>query len=228
MFPRIFYSGLPLPELSIEETSPEKLTDALNTASAIAAANNITIILPMDWYTDKGKFNIAHVIDNTGKVLGYQAKNQLDPSEDTLWLPGTDRHIFEVDGLKFGIVICHEGFRYPETVRWAARRDAAIVFHPHCSGSDVSGTELTEFRDKNNPYYEQATMMRALENTIYFASSNYTSRFSESASCIIAPDGSCLANQPYGKVGVIVVDIDSAKATALLANRFKHEALDAV
>ncbi|MES2807688.1 MAG: carbon-nitrogen hydrolase family protein [Bacteroidota bacterium] len=220
-FPESFIPGYPLPELTIEATSPQKLTEALAKASQIAAANNIAIILPMDWYTDRGKFNIAHVIDKTGKVLGYQAKNQLDPSEDTWWTPGTERQLFEVDGFKFGVVICHEGFRYPETVRWAARRGAAIVFHPHCSGSDVSGVELTEFRNKNNPYYEQAMMMRALENTIYFASSNYASRFSESASCIVAPDGSALANQPYGGVGVIVADIDTAKATALLANRFK-------
>jgi predicted amidohydrolase len=222
-FPESFIPGYPLPELSIEATSPQKLTDALIKACQIAAANNIAIILPMDWYTPEGKFNIAHVIDKTGQVLGYQAKNQLDPSEDTWWAPGTERHIFEIDGLKFGIVICHEGFRYPETVRWAARRDAVIVFHPHCSGSDFSGVKLTEFRNKNNPYYEQAMMMRALENTIYFSSANYTSRFSESASCIIAPNGSALVHQPYGQVGVIVGDVDATKATALLAKRFKPE-----
>jgi predicted amidohydrolase len=220
-FPESFIPGYPLPELTLEETSPEKLADALTQASATAAANNIAIILPMDWYTSEGKFNIAHVIDNTGKVLGYQAKNQLDPTEDNWWLPGTERSIFEINGLKLGIVICHEGFRYPETIRWAARRDATIVFHPHCSGSDISGTQLTEFRNKNNPYYEQAMMMRALENTIYFASANYTSCFSESASSIIAPDGSDLAHQPYGEVGVIVADIEPAKATRLLAKRFK-------
>jgi len=28
-------------------------------------------------------------------------------------------------------VICHEGWRYPETVRWAVRRGAQVVFHPH-------------------------------------------------------------------------------------------------
>ena len=28
--------------------------------------------------------------------------------------------IFEVNGTRFGVAICHEGWRYPETVRWAA------------------------------------------------------------------------------------------------------------
>lgn len=222
-FPESYIPGYPLPELTIEQSSPEKIQDALKRAAAIAAESNIAIILPMDWHTPDGVFNIAHVIDKNGDILGYQTKNQLDPTEDNIWIPGTGRTLFEVNGLKFGITICHEGFRYPETVRWAARKDAAIVFHPHCSGSDVEGTELTEYRHKDNPYYEKAMMMRAIENTIYFASVNYASRYSESASSIIGPDGACLAYEPYGQTGVTVVDIDLEKATGLLAKRFKPQ-----
>ena len=36
--------------------------------------------------------------------------------------------LFETGAMKFGIAICHEGWRYPETVRWAARHGAQIVF----------------------------------------------------------------------------------------------------
>jgi predicted amidohydrolase len=197
---------------------------ALAEACKTAAQNHIAIILPMDWYSPSGKFNLAHVISKKGKVLGYQTKNQLDPSEDDIWIPGTERNIFEVDGVKFGITICHEGFRYPESVRWAARKDAKIVFHPHCSGSDSNVEEvLTEWGAKNNPYYEKAMMMRALENTIYFASSNYGLRYPESASSLIAPDGTCLAFQPYGEHGLFVTEIDTEQATGLLAKRFKPE-----
>src|SRR6188768_900473 len=131
-FPESFIPGYPTFE--VEERSPEKLVAALNKACEIAAANKMAIILPMDWYVPEGLLNIAHVISNTGEVLGYQTKNQLDPSEDNIWIPGTQRNIFEVNGVPFGITICHEGFRYPESVRWAAQRGAKIVFHPHCAG----------------------------------------------------------------------------------------------
>ncbi|MES2108116.1 MAG: carbon-nitrogen hydrolase family protein [Bacteroidota bacterium] len=222
-FPESFIPGYPLEELVVEPGSPEKMKASLQKASAIAAENNIAIILPMDWYADDKVYNIAHVISHTGEVLGYQAKNQLDPSEDDIWLPGCDRDIFELDGVKIGITICHEGFRYPESVRWAARNGAQIVFHPHCSGSNVGGPQLTEFGHKDNPYYEKAMMMRALENTIYFASSNYASLFPESASALIAPDGKCVAHSVYGEPGVFVAEIDLEKATGLLAKRFKPE-----
>ncbi|MDN5288620.1 MAG: ramA 1 [Mucilaginibacter sp.] len=222
-FPESYIPGYPAEEFEVEVGSPEKLQMALNRACKIASENNIAIILPMDWHSAEGVLNIVHVISNTGEVLGYQAKTQLDPTEDNIWISGTERHIFEVNGVKFGIVICHEGFRYPELVRWAARHGAKIVFHPHFVGSDIEGIELTEWGNKDNPYYEKAMMMRALENTIYFASSNYATRYPGSASSLIAPDGSYIEHQPYSKPGVFVVEIDTKLATGLLAKRFKAE-----
>jgi predicted amidohydrolase len=221
-FPESYIPGYPGMEYNAEDRTQEKLQSALNRICKIAAENAIAIIVPMDWHHPDGILNIAHVISSTGEVLGYQTKNQLDPTEDNLWIPGTERRIFEVNGVKFGITICHEGFRYPESVRWAAQQDAKIVFHPHFSGSNTQGVELTEWGNKNNPYYEKAMMMRALENTIYFASTNYASLYPESASAIIAPDGSCVIHETYGRTGVIVADIDPERATGLLAKRFKN------
>jgi predicted amidohydrolase len=219
-FPESFIPGYPTFE--VEERSPEKLAAALDKACEIAAANKIAIILPMDWYAPEGLLNLAHVISSSGEVLGYQTKNQLDPSEDNIWIPGMQRSIFEVNGVSFGITICHEGFRYPESVRWAAQRDAQIVFHPHCTGSDTSGASPIAWGDKNSPYYEKAMMMRAMENTIFFASSNYAFKYPDSASSLIAPDGRCIAYQPYGEPGVIVEEIDLEEATGLLAKRLKN------
>jgi predicted amidohydrolase len=222
-FPESFIPGYPHADFKVAKASTEELQAALNRVCEIAAANNIAIIMPMDWYDGDRFLNIAHVVSAKGEVLGYQTKNQLDPSEDTTWVPGTERSIFEVNGVKFGISICHEGFRYPESVRWAARNDAKIVFHPHLTGSNLKGSQITEWGDKHSPYYEKAMMMRALENTIYFASVNYAMKYQESTSSIIAPDGTCIAHQPYGVEGVIVADIDTEKATGYLAKRFKPE-----
>ncbi|HEX8022537.1 carbon-nitrogen hydrolase family protein [Mucilaginibacter sp.] len=222
-FPESYIPGYPGMIADPEPTSPAVLQSALNEVCWMAAENKIAVIMPMDWYGEDGLLNIAHVVSQTGEILGYQTKNQLDPSEDTIWVPGTQRNIFEVNGLKFGVVICHEGFRYPESVRWAARNGAHIVFHPHFSGSNTEGVLLTEWGSMANPYYEKAMMMRALENTIYFASSNYGSLYPESASSVIAPDGTCLVYQAYGTIGIIVADIDLKKATGHLAKRFKPQ-----
>ncbi|MBK0379063.1 carbon-nitrogen hydrolase family protein [Mucilaginibacter segetis] len=222
-FPESYIPGYPGTGFEPEARSPEKLRDALDEVENIAYANNIAVIIPMDWYGPNGLLNLVYVVSASGELLGYQTKNQLDPTEDNIWIPGTERSLFEVNGLKFGITICHEGFRYPESVRWAAREGASVVFHPHCTGDDASGLQLTDWGHKNNPYYEKAMMLRAMENTIYFASVNYGFKYPESGSAVIAPDGTCIAGQPYGKAGIIIADIDPAQATGLLAKRFKPE-----
>jgi predicted amidohydrolase len=166
---------------------------------------------------------VAYVIDRDGEVVGYQTKNQLDPAEDRFYVPGETRRVFEIDELKFGIAICHEGWRYPETVRWAAVRGAKIVFHPQLTGSDRNGIRLTQWGSAEAPYYEKAMLMRSKENTIYFASVNYAMRFQESATTLINPAGECESFLPYGTEGVLVRDIDLDAATGLLAARYAPE-----
>jgi predicted amidohydrolase len=116
-----------------------------------------------------------------------------------------------------------EGWRYPETVRWAAVRGARIVFHPHHTGSDRDGVRLTQWGAADAPCYEKAMMMRSMENTIFFASANYALRFQESATCVIDPSGRCQAYLPYGQEGVLVQEIGIEAATGLLAARYAPE-----
>jgi predicted amidohydrolase len=222
-FPETYIPGYPAIEYEVPKVGPQELQGALNRVCVIAAENNIAIIIAMDWYEGDKYLNIAHVVSAKGEVLGYQSKNQLDPSEDDIWAPGTERQLFEINGLKFGIAICHEGFRYPESVRWAARNGAQVVFHPHLTGSDMQGKVPAEWGSMDSPYYEKAMIMRAAENTIYFASINYAMQYPESATSLIDPSGTCIAHQPYGEVGVLVANIDLDKATGYLAKRFKPD-----
>lgn len=221
-FPESYLPGYPL-GYDAEKVTQEQLQSALDETCALAAKYSIAVVMPMDWHEQDHFYNIAFVIDKTGTVIGRQTKNQLDPSEDQTWEAGTDRAVFDTGGLRFGIVICHEGFRYPEAIRWAARRGAQLVFHPHCAGSDKQGYLPAGWLDTNSPYYEKAQMVRALENTIFFASSNYGFRYPETASAMIGPQGQCIAHQAYGQTGMLLVEIDLAAATGLFAGRLKPE-----
>jgi predicted amidohydrolase len=151
---------------------------------------------------------------------GLPAKNQLDPSEDQFYVPGTSRRLFEVNDVKFGVVTCHEGWRYPETVRWAAVRGAKIVFHPQHTGNEQKGLHLTEWGASSNPYYEKAMMMRSIENSIWFASVNYALRFQEAATSLIDPSGPVSLVPAVWRGRSLVESIDVNAATGLLASRF--------
>jgi predicted amidohydrolase len=199
------------------------LQHVLGAVSEWARSYRIATILGTERPTAAGRLNVAVVFDSSGEVLGEQTKNQIAPSEDPHYIPGNERHIFEVNGVKFGIAICHEGWRYPETVRWAAVRGAKIIFHPHQTGSDREGLRLTQWGAAESPYYEKAMMMRSIENTVYFASVNYAMRFAESATTLIKPSGELQAHLPYGEEGVLVQETDVEKATGSLAMRYAPE-----
>ena len=222
-FPEAYLPGLRGQDFEVLPWDRSQQERALKSVAQLARTYAVATILGMESVKDAGRNIVAVVIDAEGEIQGYQTKNQLDPSEDQFYVPGNTRRLFEINGVKFGVAICHEGWRYPETVRWAAARGAKIVFHPQHTGSDREGVRLTQWGAASAPYYEKAMMMRSLENTIYFASVNYALRFQESATSLIAPSGQCQAYLPYGQEGVLVQTINLEEATGLLANRYAPE-----
>jgi len=219
-FPEAYLPGLRGQDFEVPPFEVVEEERVVRAVSQWARARGLATILGMERRTEAGRQIAALVIDAGGEVRGFQTKNQLDPTEEPSYLPGHGRSIFEINGVRFGIAICHEGWRYPETVRWAAVRGAKIVFHPQLTGSDREGVPRTSWGAPDGPYYERAMTMRSIENTIYFASVNYAMRFQESATSLIDPSGRCQAFLPYGEEGVLVQSIDVEKATGLLAARW--------
>ena len=219
-FPEAYLPGLRGQDFDVCLYDHTQQQRVLRAVSQLARMHTIGTILGMERITERGRQIVAVVIDGSGEIQGYQTKNQLDPTEDPFYVPGHTRQLFEINGLKFGVSICHEGWRYPETVRWAATRGAKIVFHPQLTGSDRHGVSLTEWGSAEAPYYEKAMRMRSIENTIYFASVNYAMRYQESATTLIAPSGECQAYLPYGQEGVLVQVLNLDAATGVLACRY--------
>ena len=225
-FPEAYLPGLRGVGIDVLPFGQAEHAQVLKVVAQWARTYAVATIVGMERLTEAGRQIAAYVIDAQGQIQGYQTKNQLDPTEDQFYVPGNTRRLFEINGMKFGVAICHEGWRYPETVRWAAVRGAKIVFHPQHSGSDQEGVRLTQWGAVGSPYYEKAMMCRGLENTIYFASVNYALGFQESATSLIGPSGQCLAYLPYvpyGQEGVLVQAINVEEATGLLATRYAPE-----
>ncbi|HET7263192.1 MAG TPA: carbon-nitrogen hydrolase family protein [bacterium] len=222
-FPEAYLPGLRGQDFEVAPFDAAAEARMLSAVAGWAKTFALTTILGMEHVSAAGRQIAARVIGADGRLQGCQTKTQLDPSEDRFYVPGAGRQLFEADGTAFGVAICHEAWRYPETVRWAAVRGAKIVFHPQHTGTERAGVRLTRWGDPGAPYYEKAMMLRALENTIYFASVNYAVRFQESATSLIGPDGECEGHLPYGDEGVLVRRIDLNRATGLLARRFAPE-----
>jgi predicted amidohydrolase len=218
-FPECFVPGYRRQGRSIPRADPAFLECAWQAVAGAAGRARVAVVLGTERVVE-GKLRIsALVVDGDGTVAGFQDKVQLDPSEEATYAPGFGRQVFRAGPLEFGVVICHEGWRYPETVRWAARRGAQVVFHPHFHEAEPGGYRPKRFADPRNTFHEKAALCRAAENTCFFATVNYASPGSPTTSAVVHPDGTLLACQPYGKPGLLLADVDLREATRLLAAR---------
>jgi predicted amidohydrolase len=218
-FPECFVPGYRGLGKAVPPPDREFLEDAWSAIAAAAANAHIAVILGTERIVDGRLLASALVINPDGAIAGFQDKVQLDPSEESTYSPGSGRRVFETGALRFGIAICHEGWRYPETVRWAVRHGAHVVFHPHFHEAEPGAYVPSTFADPNNSFHEKAMLCRAAENTCYFATVNCASAGSPTTSAVVRPDGTLLSYQPYGKEGLLVADIDLTAATGLLAAR---------
>lgn len=219
-FPECFVPGYRWPGATAPAPDPAFLERAWTDVARAARTAHITVILGTERVTGNGLQITACVISPDGTVAGWQDKGQIDPSEEATYPAlATERRVFTAGPLTFGVVICHEGFRYPETVRWAVRRGAQVVFHPHAHIAEPGSYRPTTFADPLNTFHEKAMLCRAAENTCYFASANCASEGSGTTSAVARPDGTLLAFQPYGQEGLLVADLDLRAATGLFASR---------
>ncbi len=220
-FPETYIPGLRGGRLVLPPPNQQEMEHALADMQAACARTRVAAIVGTEWTTELGLENRAFVIDRSGAVLGHQTKNQITPGgEEANYVPDGERRLFTVDGVTFGVVICHEGWRYPETVRWAVTRGAQVVFQPQQTVGSPDGQPIERWGES---FYEMAMICRAQENSIYFASVNLATLDQNSATSLIDPKGSLMGYVPYGAEELLVADLDLATATRFYATRYHPE-----
>mgnify|MGYP002631115157 CR=1 FL=1 len=151
-------------------------------------------------------YNSALVISETGKILGVHHKTKLTPLDAIAYSPGESIETFQLFGVTVGVVICFEGFRFPETTRECVRQGAQIVFHPQ--------NNTTRPNDWKVPIHHAMVLTRAAENTIWFATCNACLKPHQNCkSMIIAPDGRIHAEADLLEERLLVSAIDVTQAT---------------
>lgn len=218
-FPECFVPGYRCLGKAVAPPDAAFLDRAWSAVAAAAGRGNVAVVLGTERLVEQGLRISVLVVNRDGTIAGFQDKVQLDPSEDAVYAPGSERRVFGAGPFTFGVAICHEGFRYPETVRWAVRHGAHVVFHPHVAEAEPGSYRPSTYADPANTFHEKAALCRAAENTCYFATVNCASPGSPTTSAVVRPDGTLLAYQPYGVAGLLLADIDLAEATGFLASR---------
>lgn len=160
---------------------------------------------------DAKPFNAVVIISEKGEILGTHHKTKLTPLDAIAYSPGEGFKVFEFFGVKTGVVICFEGFRFPETTREVVRQGAQLVLHPQ--------NNTTRPNDWKIPVHHSMIVTRAAENTIWFASCNTCLRPHQNClSLIVAPDGQIVAQSEFRTEQLLVADIDIDQATRAMFN----------
>jgi predicted amidohydrolase len=220
-FPECYVPGYRTANRNLPKPDAAFLDGAWKRIASAAAEARVAVVLGTERIVDDRLLITALVINADGTIAGFQDKRQIDPSEEGVYAIGDGSRVFQSGALTFGVSICHEGWRYPETVRWPARQGAQLVFQPHFHEAEPGAYRPTTFADPNNTFHEKAALCRAAENTIFFATVNYASDGSPTTSAFVRPDGTVMSYQPYGIAGLLVADVNLDEATGLLARRLR-------
>lgn len=186
----------------LAESIPGPTVDALQTW---AARRNSHLVLGLAERADDRCYNSAVLIGPEG-VIGIYRKMHLFHEEKQLFHPGDlGFPIFEIGGVKIGILICFDHF-FPEAARTVALQGAQVIAHP--SNLVLPGLgQLT-------------TRVRALENRVFWVLANRVGAETRGAtrltftgrSQIVAPDGTILreASPEAEEVGIVEIDPQQA------------------
>lgn len=207
-FPETQLSGYRVGIQDADAACPARaLEEALEQIAHCCRRLNMGVIVGTETPNGSAKpFNSAVILDRKGKTLAVHHKSRLTPKDAEGYSPGNGPTLFYFDDICMGIVICFEGFRFPENVRELAKAGATIVFHPQFNHI------FSEMAWKR-PIQEALLMARAGENTIYFVSANMCHVNNNCRSFIIGPDGLVIQASELGREMLLAVELDTDRAT---------------
>lgn len=137
-------------------------------------------------------YNRTYVLNREGKVVHHYDKIHLvhHAQEDQYISQGNEIDIFELDGIKCGVIICYD-LRFPELCRTLALKGAEVIFAP------------VQWFETRLEHYETLCRARALENQIYFVTANRIGKEFKATfpgqSMVVDPWGKIIAQMGSGE-----------------------------
>lgn len=151
-------------------------------------------------------YNSALVISPEGRILGVHHKTKLTPLDAIAYSAGEGFQVFDLFGVKVGVVICYEAFRFASTTRACVAKGAQVIFHPQ--------NNTTRPNDWKIPVHHAMATTRAAENTVWFLTCNIChDQHQNCRSMVISPDGVVKAQSELKQEQLVVADIDTDLAT---------------
>ncbi len=201
VLPEMWTTGYTLPNLeSVAEKNGEPITGFLQKMAYLHDVNIIGGSFANK--KDDRFYNTSIIIDRNGEVVYRYDKIHLVPmlDEPAYLTGGKDKvKVFELDGVKAGIIICFD-LRFPELTRSLALNGAKIVY------------VVAEWPTARKNHWKSLLIARAIENQIYIVACNRVGEYDgvdfAGNSMVIDPWGNCLKTGSDAGVETVVETLD--------------------
>jgi predicted amidohydrolase len=155
--------------------------------------------------SDGNKLHNTAVVVGKGKLLGRYRKRKLLKGE-SMFSPGTESPVFEVDGLRFGINVCND-LNFPECAATIAEQGAKLLVCPCNNLMSPANAELWKHK------HQEIRRQRARETGMHLISSDvvgeWNGRVSYGSTSVIEPDGEIRSEIDFMREGMLIWDLPS-------------------
>lgn len=207
-FPETALSGYtPWETPDLADFNWRALEESVNSVRAAACEHGVwvlvgTIVAGEDL---QRPHNSVLVIGPDGELRGRYDKRLLAQTELGHFTPGRSPLVFEVEGVRCGVAICHE-WRYPEIYREYAGLGADVVFHCWYDGAYDDEAWAREGRELAD-VIPATTRGHAVCNHLWVVGSNTARAHSCFAPFVVRPDGVLHASGSPEQLEVLVTDL---------------------
>ncbi len=187
--------------------------------------------------------NSLYIITDHGKLFDRYDKmfcagdRACKTGELRHYSPGNHFSIFEIKGIRCGVLICHE-YRYPELYREYKRRGVQLVFHSYHTGNirperiramqkQVGAQFLGLNRGSTLPEITMTAAMQAAAagSHVWISCSNSSARESCWPAFFVRPDGVITGRLRRNVAGVLISKVDTNKRFYDSTAAWRHRAM---
>lgn len=191
----------------------------------LAQLHSIWVIFGTHLFEDNMEkpFNCLFVINNQGEIETRYNKRLLSKFDLDWYSAGTEPGVFELNGIKCGLLICHE-WRYPELYRQYYKMGVQLLFQSWYDGNYTEEEYQTEGKNLGEviPGFVRGN---AANNKLWVSASNTSKKQSGFSAFVCNPDGKVLGKLKRNVTGVLISEINFTKEYMDLSSHLRDKVI---
>lgn len=217
------YGGFDFEEFKSEKIN--QIKKGISEICNLAKLHNIWVIFGTHFFEGKGKnpFNSLFVINKKGEVETRYDKRLLSEFDLDWYKSGNKPVIFNIKGIKCGLLICHE-WRYPELYRQYYKLGVQLLFQSWYDGNYTEEEYQSEGKNLGEviPGFVRGN---AANNKLWVSGANTSKKQSSFPAFVCQPDGHVVAKLKRNVSGVLISEIDFDAEYLDLSSHLRDEVI---